>query len=262
MHARRSIASVLLAAFCALGAAGCAGPKPAAGPERSPAELYARLLGANAGLSSLRAVVEARLSYAGRRISMPGVLLLDTLGGFRLDLLDPLDKPVAMIFSEGGRIVQYRPGTGIAASLGVFPEDCRGVAPEDWVSAILASSTGPQGGERLAVRRLFAGDQILERWRKEGLYESVRFRVEGGEPQPRVFSWYCGEDEALRLKVTQPPASGAERRLPPAFEVGFVKAGLTVALELREVETNPVLSGSPVRPRLAEGTRWTTWRLP
>jgi hypothetical protein len=56
--------------------------------------------------------------------------------------------------------------------------------------------------------------------------------------------------------------SGGERRIPGALEVVYLKTGLTVALELREIESNPSLSGSPVRPRLAESTRWTSWRLP
>lgn len=253
-----------VAALAALGAAtlaGCLGPKAPAGPERSPGEIYAAALGANAGLTSLRSVVEARLSYAGRRISLPGVLLLDTLGGFRLDLLSPLDRPVAMIFSDEGRVVQYRPGTGVASSLGVFPGECRDVAPHDWVAAVLASSSGPPAGERLSARRLFRGDRVLERWRDGALYQSIRLREEEGLLVPRVSTWYCDGEPVLEAE-TRGWVQGGGRRLPSSLEISYVKAGLTVALELREIEGNPSLSGSPIRPRLAEGTRWSSWRLP
>lgn len=261
MRTRRRLVLALLSAAGCAAASGCAGPQAGAGPETSPAEVYARVLGANPGLSSLRAVVEARLTYAGRRISLPGVLILDSLGGFRLDLLDPLDRPTAMIYSEGGRVVQYRPGTGVAASLGVFPSDCRGVSPEDWVAAILASGAGPVEGEQVGVRRVFSGDQFLERSRGGMLYESVRLRQEGGELVPRVYTWHCDGDPVLKMQVGRWLAAG-ERRLPAALEIEYLKTGLTVALELREMESNPSLSGSPVRPRLADSTRWTSWRLP
>lgn len=260
MRSNRPTFRVLLAALVAVSASGCLGQKPPAGPEGSPAEVYGLLLGANTGLSSLRAVVEARLGYAGRRISLPGVLVLDSLGGFRLDLLDPLDKPVAMIYSEGGRVVQYRPGTGVAASLGVLPSECRGVVPEDWVSAVLASSSGPAPGEVLSVRSLW-GDRLLERSRDGDVRQSVRFRDEGSGPRPRVFTWYCGSDPVLRMKV-RGWAEGGGRRVPSAVEISYLKAGLDVAVELREVESNPGVSAASLRPRLAEGTRWTVWRLP
>ncbi|HEY5999258.1 MAG TPA: hypothetical protein VI078_08150 [bacterium] len=260
MQSSLSRGLAVAAALCVL-AAGCAGQKPAAGPEQSPAEVYARLLGPNQGLSTMRAVVEAQLSYAGRRISLPGVLLLDSLGGFRLDLLDPLDRPVAMIYSEGGRIVQYRPGTGVAASLGVFPGDCRGVVPEDWVAAVLASSSGPPAGESLAIRS-FWRDRVLERRRDGALRESVRFREEAGGPTPRTYLWYCGEEDPVLQMQVRGSAEAAGRRMPGAFEVSYLKAGLTVSLQLREVESNPSLASTPVRPRLADGTNWTSWRLP
>lgn len=247
------------AALLGVALAACAAQRTPVGADRSPGEIYNRLLGVNPGLSSLRAVVEARVGYAGRRVSLPGVLLLDSLGGFRLDLLDPLDRPVAVIYSETGRIVQYRPGTGVAASLGVFPADC-GVVPEDWVAAVLASSAGPAAGETLAVRPLW-GDRLLERRRDGVLHQSVRFREEAGWPALRKAVWYCGEDPVLEMLVRGSVEAGG-RRLPSAFELNYVKAGLTVALELREVESNPSLADTPVRLRLAEGTRWTSWRLP
>ncbi|HWR98616.1 MAG TPA: hypothetical protein VN317_09380 [Candidatus Methanoperedens sp.] len=260
MRSSRHLLRASVAVLCIGASAGCFGAKAPAGPERSPGEVYARVFGANPGLTSLRAVVEARLSYAGRRISLPGVLLLDNLGGFRLELLDPLERVVAMIYSESGRIVQYRPGTGVAASLGVFPAGCRAVTPEDWVGAVLAGSPGAAPAERLTVRRLW-NDRLLERWRDGALRQSVRVQEKGGEVLPRLYSWYCGDDAVLQLGVKGSVQAGG-RRLPTALTVEYVKAGLSVTLELREVESNPSFAGAPVRPRLAEGTRWTSWRLP
>ena len=137
--ARLGRAGVALVGAACLALAGCAAPRAkSAGPAPTPGEVYQALLGQNPGLKSVRAVAEARISFSGREVSFPGVLQLDVLGGFRLDLLDPLDRPVAVFFSDGGRIVQYRPAQRLAASLGVFPEECRGIDPADWVPLVTA----------------------------------------------------------------------------------------------------------------------------
>ena len=74
-----------IAAAALLGFAGCASQRPStAGPAPTPGEVYRSLLGHNAGLTALRAVAEARISFAGQQVSLPGVLLLDSFGGFRL----------------------------------------------------------------------------------------------------------------------------------------------------------------------------------
>lgn len=251
-----------IAVVAVLGLAGCAAQRPTSrGPAQTPGETYRSLLGHNVGLSSLRAVAEARISFAGREVSLPGVLLLDAFGGFRLDLLDPLDRPLAILFAEGGRIVHYRPGPGLAASLGVFPEGCRGVDPADWVSAILASRDVPVADETLAGSSLWGGGRIVELRRGGAIHQSIRYGNESGQTLPRQVSWYCGEDPVLQLRLRE-WVQGPAWRLPSRFEIQFPKAGLAITMELSEVEGNPPPSGQPLLPRLGSEIRWTTWNLP
>lgn len=262
---RRRSAAVGAAAIAVavIGLAGCAALRTgSSAPSPAPGEVYAALLGRNPGLTSVRAVVETRISFAGREVSLPGVLLLDSAGGFRVDLLDPLDRPLAMLFVDGGRIVTYRPGPGLAASLGVFPEECRGVDPADWVAAILASSSGPAVGERLVDRGFWGANRVLERHRDGALRQSIRYRRDGSPAAPSQFSWYCGgEDAVLRLRIRDWAHDGAWR-LPSRFEITFPKAGLAIGMELSEIEANPPPSNQPLRPRLGADTRWTAWKLP
>lgn len=257
--ARAAIAAVTAAV---LGLAGCATHRPGStGAAPTPGEVYRSLFGFNPGLTSLRAVVEARLTFAGREVSLPGVLLLDTFGGFRLDLLDPLDRPQAILFAEAGRIVNYRPGPGFAASLGVFPGECRGVDPAGWVPTILSSSIVPVAGESLADRGLWGGGRILERHRGGELHQSALYRSEGGQAIPRQSAWYCGEDPVLQVKLRE-WVQGSDWRLPSRFEIQYDKAGLAIALELSEIEANPPPSNQPFLPRLGSEIRWTAWNIP
>jgi hypothetical protein len=250
------------AAVAMLGIAGCSSHRPgSAGPAPTPVEVYRSLLGHNQGLTSLRAVAEARLSFGGREVSLPGVLMLDSLGGFRLDLLDPLDRPLAILFADGGRVVHYRPGPGLAASLGVFPEGCRGIDPADWVSAVLASSILPVAGERLADRSLWGAGRALERHRGGELYQSIHYRDAGGQPSPSLISWYCDEEPVLQMRQFD-WVQGPDWRLPSRFEILFPKADLQIAVELREIEGNPPPTNQPFRPRLGSEIRWTSWNLP
>lgn len=251
-----------IVAAAVLGLAGCAAYRSgAAGPAPTPLEVYHSLLGHNPGLTSVRAVAEARISFAGREVSLPGVLLLDTFGGFRLDLLDPLDRPLAVLFAENSRIVHYRPGLRLAASLGVFPEDCLGVDPTDWVAVLLASSLAPVAGERLADSSLWGGGRILERQRGGLLHQSIRYRNDGDQTIPRQISWYCAEDPVLQLRLRE-WVQGPTWRLPSRFDLEFLKAGLVITLELREIEANPPPSTQPLRPALGADIRWTAWNLP
>lgn len=240
----------------------CAALRPGgAVPPSPPEEVFRGVLGSNPGLSSLRAVVEARISSAGREISLPGVLQLDGLGGFRLELLDPLDRPVAVLYAEEGRVVQYRPALQLGASLGVFPAECRGVAPDAWVAAVLASRLAPAAGEKFLDRAVWGSDRSLEIHRGGEMRQSIRYRFLEGRPVPRTVSWYCGEDAVLQLRLRE-WVGGADWRLPTRFEVEYPKAGLLVRLELREIEANPSPSGGPLRPEPGASTRWTTWDLP
>jgi hypothetical protein len=247
------------AAVLALG--GCASQRPSqAGPAPTPAERFRSLLGHNAGLNSLRAVAEASLSFAGRTVSLPGVLTLDSLGGFRLDLLDPLDRPFAILFVDGGRIIHYRPGPALAASLGVFPTGC-GVDAAAWVGAVLASSVAPAAGERLEDHGFWGAGRSLERHRGAALHQSVLYRVDDGQPRARDFTWYCGDDPVMRLRPLEWIEAGPWR-LPARIEIEYPKAGLAVSLDLSELEGNPAPSRQPLRPQLGTDIRWTTWNLP
>jgi hypothetical protein len=252
----------VLVVVAALGLAGCAAHRPgSASQEPSPAEVYRAIFGRNPGLTSVRAVAEARLSFAGREVSLPGVLLLDSLGGFRLDLLDPLDRPLAILFAAEGRVVHYRPGPGLAASLGVFPAECRGVDPADWVSALLSSQVAPAAGERLVDRGLWLDGRVLERHRGGELQQSSRYAAGGALALPRLISWYCGEEPVLQVRLLDWTVS-SEWRLPSRFEIDFPRAGLVIGMELGEIEGNPPPSGQPFRPPLGSEIRWTTWNLP
>ena len=255
-------AAAALAGAALLGLAGCAAPRAkSAGPAPTPGEVYLALLGHNPGLKMMRAVAEARISFSGRTVSFPGVLQLDVLDGFRLELLDPLDRPVAIVFSEGGRIVQFRPGQRLAASLGVFPGECRGVDAADWVGLVSASSVGPVSGVGLLDRGLWGGERSLELRRGGDLRQSIRYRDEGGALQPRLASWYCDEEPVLQARLGE-WLQGAGWRLPTRIELDYVKAGLTVRIDLREIEANPPPTGQPLRPRLGSDIGWTSWNLP
>lgn len=253
-------------ALAALGAAatvltaGCASLRSPA-PAMPPAEIYRSLLGHNPGLSRARAIVEARISFAGSQVSLPGVVLLDALGGFRLELLDPLDRPLAIIYAEEGRIVQYRPGQRSAASLGVFPVDCRGVDPAAWVTAVTASSLGPVAGEQLLDRGVWGGGRTLERSSAGQVRQSVRYQLAGIRMVPHLVSWYCDDDPVLQLRLDEWIA-GADWQLPTRIGIEYPKAGLSVALELTEIETNPAPADQPLRPTLGTDIRWTSWNLP
>jgi hypothetical protein len=251
-------AAAILAA--AIGLGGCAAQRSAT-TGAVPEEVYRSLLGRNRGLSAVRAVAEARISFAGGEVSLPGVLSLDSFGGFRLDLLDPLDRPLAIVFSDSGRIVQYRPGQRVAASLAVFPADCHGVDPADWGQAVLASSVAPIAGERLADRALWGGDRILERRRGAELRQSVRYHGADAPLRPSLITWYCGEEPALQLRLRD-WIEGAAWQLPSRVEIEYPDAGLAVRIDLTEIEGNPPPTRQPFRPPLASGVGWSTWNLP
>lgn len=254
--------AALLGALLFIGLGGCAALRPGGAPAPAPPEQIARgLLGGNPGLSGLRAVVEARISSAGRQVSLPGVLQLDGLGGFRLDLLDPLDRPIAILYAEEGRIVQYRPGLQLGASLGVFPAECRGIAPDAWVSAVLASRPFAPAGESYLDRPVWGSDRSLEIHRGGELRQSVRYRFVDGRPVPRTVDWHCGDEVVLQLRLREWIA-GATWRIPARFELEYPKAGLLVRIELQEIEGNPLPGSEPLRPRPGSSTRWTTWDLP
>lgn len=257
--ARRAVGVLL--ALAGLSVAGCAAPRALGEGAGSPLDAYRAVLGRNAGLSSLRAVVEARISFAGSQVSLPGVLRLDGLDGFRLEVLDPLDRPLAILYADAGRISQYRPAQQVGASLGVFPDECRSVDPADWVAAVLAAQRAPVAGETVLERRVWGSDRSLERYRDKKLRQSVRYRVKGGAALPTLVSWYCGDEPVLQLRLREWVVIDAWR-LPTLLEIEYVRGGLTVRLELREIEGNPPRGAQALRPRPGPETRWTSWNLP
>jgi len=256
------VLAVAALAVASLGPAGCATQRPVtSGSAPSPATIFRSLLGSNPGLTAVRAVAEARIFLAGTEVSLPGVLQLDSFGGFRLDLLDPLDRPLAMLFAEEGRIVSYRPGVALASSLAVFPAECSGIDPSAWVQAVLSSSLSPVAGERIADRRVWGGGRVLERHRGDLLYQSIGYETKGDLMVPNLVSWYCGEDPVMQVRL-RAWAPGASWRLPSRFEVLFPRAGLEIKVELSEIEGNPPPSNQPFHPRLGPEVRWTAWNIP
>ncbi len=249
-------ALLALAASCATVSPG----GPGAGGERPGAvEVREALLARNAGIGELRALVEARISFAGREASFPGVLLLRRPGGFRLDLLDPLDRPLAIVFAEGDRLVQYRPAEGLAASLGPFPGGCSGLGAGEWAGTVLADGAPFHPGERPRISSFF-GWRSLEISRAGQLRQSLRYEDREGGPRPIRASWYCEEEPVMELRLGA-PLEGARWRLPRSFSVAWPRAGLSVKVDLREVETGAAPGRVPLAPRVDPGTRWTVWNV-
>jgi hypothetical protein len=250
---------LLVAAALALGPGGCAtlGTSGPAAP--GPGEIHRSLLGRNQGLASLRATVEARFTFAGTEVSLPGVLQMRQLGGFRLDLLDPLDRTLAMFFGEAGGLVQYRPGQRFAASLGTFPGECRNLDPADWVRAVLAGAVGPAAGETL-VPHTFPG-AALEVRRGGERRQSLRYEQAGGELFPTLVSWYCGDDPVMQLRF-RGWRKDPRWRIPARIDLAYPQAGLEIRIDLKEVEANPPPTAQTFFPQIPSDTRWAAWNLP
>lgn len=216
-------------------------------------------MGRNEGLNALRAVVEVRISYAGRRISFPGVLLLRRGEGFRLELLDPLDRPVMMIFPDVGGLVQYRPSLNSAAVVGTFSPECRSLDSAAWVSALLAATPAlVDGGEEVSLRAFF-GRRYLERSWKGDLRQRVRYQGEG-ELRPMVVSWHCNDEPVLQLTFLS-WQDDPVWRLPEKVRIVYLKAGLEIGMTFRETESNPPFTGGPLIPGLGPDTQWSHWNL-
>lgn len=252
--------ALLAGAWLAL-AGGCAttGAGTAAGVG-SAADVHRALLGKNPGVTALRALVEARVTYAGNAVSLPGALLLERAAGFRLDLLDPLDRPAGILFAEGAELIQYRPAANSAASLRPFPEECRGVRPADWVPVLLSSSAGPEAGtsEQLGSRPF--GNSVLERFGTDGTRQIIWFRPAGEELLPTKVSWHCGDETLLELRVRSWLA-GSPVRFPARLEVSYPLAGYQLRLDVKEIQANPPPAGD-LLPRIGPDVRWWVWRLP
>ena len=77
----------------------------------------------------LRGEAEITFKYFGRGVSLPGVVQLLGPSLFRFDLLDPFDRPAAIIFSDSGPMVQFQPMAMTAAIIDPHPEGCGDVSP-------------------------------------------------------------------------------------------------------------------------------------
>ena len=204
-----------------LGIAGCSSHRPgSAGPAPTPVEVYRSLLGHNQGLTSLRAVAEARLSFAGREVSLPGVLMLDSFGGFRLDLLDPLDRPLAILFADGGRIVHYRPGPAWRHRSAFFPRGVAGSTRRTGCSRCWPRACSPSRANALLIA---ACGEPGAPWSDIAAVISIRASITGtpgGRRPPARFrgtatrspSSRCGSSIGSRV-----PAGGCRRALKSSF---------------------------------------------
>ena len=140
------VLSAGLSMFLLLGA-GCA--SFSAG-RHGTGELLNELFPPKAGREPLSAEANIRISYGGRGVSLPAAAAFQPPARFRIDILDPLDRPVAMIFLRDGQIVQYRPGSGVAAAVNLLPDGCRDIDAGAWVG--YAFGAGPDREARGSFR--------------------------------------------------------------------------------------------------------------
>jgi hypothetical protein len=242
-------AFLFAALFAALLPGGCA-TTGAGRPDASA--LLTELFPGDVG-RTLRGEAEVTLSLAGRSVSMPGALLLGGSGNFRIDLLDPLDRPAAIIFTGDGRIVQYRPAAREAAALAALPAACGALAPDVWVPYALGSvPSGEQGFEAVS----WFGKTSLVRYERGRMTARIEYAGRDGAGVPTRISWFCGDEIAMRLRWDGGEAGGSR-----GFTVEYPLARLKVKIRLGESETGIPLPEALFRPPLPAGTRWTGWDL-
>jgi hypothetical protein len=201
------------------------------------------------------AEAQVRISYGGRGVSLPAAAAFRPPSDIRIDILDPLDRPVAMIFLRNGQIVQYRPGDGVAAAVTLFPEGCRNVDAGAWAG--YAFGTGPDSEVRKSFRPPWLGLQELLRYSGGALAERIVYRKEGGRLRLKKVEWYCRGDVAMTLS----PEDDAGKGLAWGGSIAFPLGGLSIDLEVGEVMGLPGIDESFFRPRLPAATRWLEWRM-
>jgi len=251
---RARLAAAFLTAAVFL-CAGCA----SLGAGRPDAEtVLGALFPPGEGAGTLRGEAEVTISMAGRSVSMPGAILLGNSGAFRIDLLDPLDRPVVIIFSEGERIVQYRPAAAEAAALDPLPGACRSVLPGGWVPFVLGSA--PSGADEAPFEAVswFGGDSLVKyEWGTISVKIDYLHDDDGSVPS-RV-GWYCADEVAMRLEYGA--GSAGRGSVPGRFTVEYPRARLKVEVRLGEHETGSPLPEALFHPRLPARTRWIGWDL-
>ncbi len=230
-----------------------------AGSSVDPKAVYDAVLGSNPVLTAMRAEAEVTISFMGKGISLPGVVLLRKPDNFRVDLLDPLDRPAVLIFAEGESLVQYRPAASLAFSLKPFPPGCREGNQGAWVAAVLAGGKHSETRGRYRVRS-FWGRNYLERYREGELQERIRYREEETGAVPVEATWFCDGEPALRVELRDYRTEGSVR-LPGNFTVSFPLAHLTISFRLGPVEGNPRFDEGLFHPRLGPGTQRKHWKF-
>ena len=208
---------------------------------------------------SVAAEGNVTLSMAGRRASLAGAVLLSAPSSFRVDLLDPLDRPAAIVFGEGERVVQFVPSALAAARLSPFPGQCTGIPAGAWVP--YAAGAGPPAGQRGDFRALrWLGGLSFQRWESGEIREQIDCGVDAGSWFAERVTWFCGGDPVLRLELEPPDRrEGGEGRL--LFSVRFPAPGLTMGFDLRAVNREAAPPPDLLRPPLPQGTRWTSFDL-
>lgn len=241
---RTCLSAILIAVlFCGCASTGAGGP--------GANQLLTALFPGDSG-GTLRAEAEVTLSMAGRSVSMPGAVLLGGSGTFRVDLLDPLDRPAAIIFTEGRRIIQYRPAAREAAALAALPAACHVVAPDGWVPFALGFV--PSGKGAFEAVNWF-GRESLVRYERG----SMAARVEYVGSVPTRVSWFCGDEIVMRLRYDD--GEGGEAGVLRGFTVEYPLARLKMKVRPGRGETGIPLPDALFRPRLPAGTRWVGWDL-
>ncbi len=226
---------------------------PGTGDARSAMALYFPASGGG----SLRGEGEVTMSAAGRKVSLPAVFQLGGPAQFRFDLLDPLDRPAAVLFPSGGRIIHYQPMAGTASAILPIPRRCGSAGPASWVNHLLGVSPekGEKGGWQLQSR---AGGTALARYEGAALREEILIGEAGGAVVPVGATWYCEGEPVLKLRKVSYTA-GKGRRVPASFEVLFPKGGLKMVVAVAGAEAIPEGTGALPSPELPAGLRWTAW---
>jgi hypothetical protein len=254
MRARQLFSALIL-----LSLAGCASLSGRTEGRPSPEETVRELFPFPVGTGVLRGEAEVSLSLAGREVSLPAAFVFRAPEGFRLDLLDPFDRPAAVVYGDGLRLVQFRPAASAAALLRPLPDRCGNLAAGEWVAALLGTPPRVSGGGSYSRFSLWGAPRLL---RYEGgvLTQRIDYRQEDGAPVPREVTWYCREEAVLRL-IFRSFLDLDGRRFPREFVVTFPRARLKMEFLLEAAEFVDAVDDGLLHPDLGPGVRWKEWTL-